>query len=263
MSRSVRITTWNVNGMRNAIRRGFDRPLERIAPDVLLLQEIRARPDQLPAEWREPEGWHVQWHPAERPGYAGTAVLSRHPIKVLSRGSGGDDAEGRVLLVKTAGVRIASVYAPSGSSSEERQAVKDAWMPAFAEWAEPMSRSRVPTVFGGDFNVAHTERDIFHWKSNRKTSGFLPHERAWMGAFIESGWRDLVREQFGDRDGPYTWWSNRGQARALDRGWRIDYLFANRAAAKHIVDVSIDREAGLEISDHAPVSLDISVGDDR
>ncbi len=259
MSGRIRIASWNVNGMRNAIRKGLERHLDAIDADVVLLQEIRATPEQLPAAWREPAEWHVAWHPAERPGYAGTAILSRHPITPLERGPGDEDPEGRVLLAKTAGVRVGSIYLPSGSSSPERQQVKDAWMPVFADWAEPLRRSRVPTILGGDYNIARDERDIFHWKSNRDTSGFLPHERAWLASMIDGGWRDLVREHFGDRDGPYTWWSNRGQARALDRGWRIDHLLANAAAATRAMDVSIDREAGLAISDHAPVIVDLSV----
>jgi len=249
----MRIATWNVNGLRNAIRKGVDRHLETIDADVVLLQEIRSTREQLPAAWREPEGWHVAWHPAERLGYAGTAVFSRHPIAVLQRGMGEADPEGRVLVVRSGGLRLVSVYLPSGSSGEERQAVKDRWMPQFSRWAEPMLRSRVPTVLGGDFNVALDERDIYHWRGNRKNSGFLPHERAWLGGMIDAGWRDLVREHFGDRDGPYTWWSNRGQARALDRGWRIDHLLANRPAVRRFREVVIEREAGLAVSDHAPV----------
>jgi exodeoxyribonuclease-3 len=256
----MRVTTWNINGMRAAIRKGLAQHIERIAPDVLLLQEVRARPDQLPSEWVQPDGWHVLWHPAEKLGYSGVAVLSRHPIKRLSVGlNGSDDPEGRLLLVKVGGLRLASVYLPSGSSSEERQAEKDKWLPLFDEWAAPKARSRIPTLLGGDFNIAHSERDIFHWRSNRETSGFLPHERKWIGDLFESGWRDFVREQWGDVDGPYTWWSNMGRARELDRGWRIDYILGNRAAAKLVKSVSIDREAGLAISDHAPVTVEVDV----
>ncbi|MFK7961749.1 MAG: exodeoxyribonuclease III [Phycisphaerales bacterium] len=262
MPAPVRITSWNVNGLRNAIRKDFGTYLDEIECDVLLLQEIRSTPAQLPDAWATPADWHVAWHPAERLGYAGTAVFSRHPITVRSRGMGTKDAdvEGRVLEVATAGVRVVSVYAPSGSSGAERQAVKDAWMPAFTRWAAPMLRARTPTILGGDLNVAHTERDIFHWKSNQKSSGFLPHERAWVGALLDAGWADFVREHHGAVDGPYTWWSNRGQARQLDRGWRIDYLLGNRAAARQQTGApEIHREAGLAVSDHAPVTISLAV----
>ncbi len=259
----MRITTWNVNGLRAALRKGFAEEIEQIRPDVLLLQEIRVRPDQLPAEWAAPAGWHITWHPAEKPGYAGTAVWTREPHTVVSRGltpgKRGDDPEGRVLRVKIGPVQVASVYLPSGSSSESRQAIKEQWMAAFRPWSETPRRARTPVLMGGDFNVAHTERDLFYAKSNQNQSGFLPHERAWFGDLLKSGWRDTVRDAAGDVDGPYTWWSNRGQARAKDRGWRIDYLLANPAAARRVRAVTTHREAGLRCSDHAPVSVDLAV----
>lgn len=256
----MRITTWNVNGLRAALRKGFEEHLDRLQPDVLLFQEVRALPDQLPMPWAAPEGWHVHWHPAQKKGYAGVAVWSRKPMKVLGTGLDDDDEdpEGRVLRVKVDGVRLVSIYLPSGSSGDHRQAEKEKWMARFTPWAQKLAKSRVPTVLGGDFNIAHTERDIFYAKSNEKSSGFLPHERAWFGDLLDSGWSDLVREQVGEVQGPYSWWSNRGQARALDRGWRIDYLLANRAAAKRFQAAHIDREAGLSVSDHAPVSIDIA-----
>ena len=256
----MRIATWNVNGIRAAARKGFSDHLARVNPDVLLLQEVRALPEQVPAELREPEGWSTMWHPAEKKGYSGTAIWATHPkTKEESRGIGGDDHEGRVIVARVGPVRVVSVYLPSGSSGDHRQAIKDEWMPAFMDWAKPMLRSRIPTVLGGDFNIAHTERDIFYAKSNQNTSGFLPHEREWMGGMIDMGWRDVVREKFGDVDGPYSWWSNRGQARAKDRGWRIDYLLLNKAAHNALVDCHIDRQSGLEVSDHAMVVADLDV----
>ncbi|MEM9419833.1 MAG: exodeoxyribonuclease III [Planctomycetota bacterium] len=257
----MRITTWNVNGLRAALRKGLAEQLESIRPDVLLLQEIRVKPDQLPAEWASPSGWHVTWHPAEKPGYAGTAVWSRSPHKSVETGLGDGEAddEGRVLRVKVGGVQVVSVYLPSGSSSPERQVAKEAWMARFYPWAEKLKRARTPTFLGGDFNIAHTERDIYYAKSNQKQSGFLPHEREWFGGLLDLGWHDVVRKDAGDMDGPYSWWSNRGQARALDRGWRIDYLLANPAGAKLHTSTQTHREAGLQCSDHAPVSVDLKV----
>ena len=256
----MRITTWNVNGLRAALRKGFEDHLARVKPDVLLLQEVRALPEQLPMPWAAPDGWHVHWHPAQKKGYAGVAVWSRKPMKVIETGldKQDDDPEGRVLSVKIDGLRLISVYLPSGSSGDHRQAEKEKWMERFMPFAQKLARSRIPTIFGGDFNIAHTERDIFYAKSNEKTSGFLPHERAWFGDLLDVGWRDLVRQHVGEVDGPYSWWSNRGQARQLNRGWRIDYLLANRAAAKRFTDAHIDREAGLAVSDHAPVSIDLA-----
>ena len=256
----LRITTWNVNGLRAALKKGFGDHLAQLAPDVLLLQEVRSLPEQLPEPWADPTGWDVHWHPAERKGYAGTAVWSRYPLDIIGTGLGDDDTdvEGRVLRARVEGVQVVSVYLPSGSSGEVRQAHKEAWMERFFPWATALAQSDEPVVLGGDLNIAHTEQDIFYAKGNAKTSGFLPHEREWFGHLLESGWHDFVRQQCGDVDGPYSWWSNRGKARQLDRGWRIDYLLGNAAAAARWQDASVHRPGGLSVSDHAPVTINLS-----
>jgi len=254
----MRITTWNVNGLRAAIKKGFPEIIERISPDVLLLQEIRVLPEQLPTEWAEPEGWHVHWNPAERKGYSGTAIWSREPFKLLGTGFNADDPEGRLVRAEVQGIDVSSVYLPSGSSGEERQEAKEKWMSEFRQWADALRRKRKPVVFGGDFNIAHTEQDIFYAKSNSRTSGFLPHEREWIGNLIDSGWHDFIREHYGSVEGPYSWWSNRGRARELDRGWRIDFLLGNNAAVKRFQTADICRDGGLTVSDHAPVTIDLT-----
>ena len=286
----LRLVTWNVNGLRGALKKGFDAHVAALRPDVLLLQEIRCVPEQV-AGMVDEDRWEVVWHPAERPGYAGTAVWVRRAaglrVKRVRRGmaagraASAADPEGRVLSVDVADVggtgdavtRCVSVYLPSGSSSPERQAAKDNWMEAFAPWAAAQRRARVPVVLAGDLNIAHTERDIYYAKANAKQSGFLPHERAWMGGLLKggagggAGWHDAVREAAGDVDGPYSWWSNRGGARDRDRGWRIDYVLTNPAATQRIVGVEthracalnreVDGERAPATSDHAPLSIDL------
>lgn len=253
----MRITTWNVNGIRAAIRKGFDDHVAKIAPDVLLLQEVRALQEQLPPDWNGLDDWHVIWNPAEKKGYSGTAILSQQPIELnsLDVDKAGDN-EGRLIEATVNGLGIASVYLPSGSSGEARQNIKDEWLKRFRRWSTARLKDK-PFVFGGDLNIAHTEHDIFYAKSNEKTSGFLPHERAWFGRLLKSGWHDTTREHFGDEQGPYSWWSNRGRARELDRGWRIDYLLVNPALRPYVQQVVVHREGGLEVSDHAPVSIDL------
>jgi exodeoxyribonuclease-3 len=255
----MRITTWNVNGLRAAIRKGFEKHIDLVAPDILLLQEIRVQPEQLPDEWSEPDGWHVHWNPAQKKGYAGTAVWTREPSTLVRTGltDTDKDEEGRVCHVRVGDTEVASVYLPSGSSGPERQEHKEAWMRRFKPWATKQLATQSMFVFGGDLNIAHTENDIFYVSGNRKNSGFLPHEREWFGRLLHSGWHDVVREQEGDVKGPYSWWSNRGKARELDRGWRIDYLLANGAANENVQRTTIHREGGLEVSDHAPVSVDL------
>lgn len=254
----MRVLTWNVNGLRAAIRKGISQWIDVIAPDVVMLQEIRCRPDQLPEAANPFANWHAAWNPAERPGYAGTAIFARMPLQVLHHGIADEpDPEGRVLRVDIDGVDLVSVYLPSGSSSDAAQARKKVWMNRFAPWMATIKRRRRPVLVGGDLNIARDEVDIYHWKGNLKNSGFLPHERKWMNGLVASGWSDLVRADAGDVDGPYTWWSNRGQARALDRGWRIDYLLANTQATMRAGKPSINRQAGLACSDHAPVIVDL------
>ncbi|MCH2203007.1 MAG: exodeoxyribonuclease III [Fuerstiella sp.] len=253
----MRITTWNVNGIRAAIRKGIEKHIEVISPDVLLLQEVRAFREQLPSGWNGFNEWHMIWNSAAKKGYSGTAILSRDPVTLISMDvdRAGDD-EGRLIEATVNGLGIASVYLPSGSSGEHRQQVKDRWMRRFRRWATSRLRDR-PFLFGGDLNIAHTSQDIYYAKSNENTSGYLPHERAWFSRLLKSGWHDTTREHFGDVHGPYSWWSNRGRARELDRGWRIDYLLVNSSLKPFVQQAIVHREGGLEVSDHAPVSVDL------
>lgn len=252
----MRITTWNVNGLRAATSKGFYDHVEAVAPDILLLQEVRASVRQL-GENAAPSGWHVLWHPAERPGYAGVAIWSREPAEVLETGLGAADPEGRVLRARIGGVQVVSLYLPSGSSGEERQAYKEGFMERLAAWMQPLSTLEEPVIIGGDWNIAPTAEDLFNPVGNKKNSGFLPQERAWFAEVLEAGWSDLFRLHRGPGVGPWSWWSNRGQARALDRGWRIDHLLGNAAATARLKGASIRREGGMDTSDHAPVSVDL------
>ena len=150
-----------------------------------------------------------------------------------------------------------SAYLPSGSSGDARQQVKETWMVDFSAWLKTLVSQRRPVIVGGDLNVAHTERDIFYAKANENMSGFMPHEREWIGTIFASGWDDLVRRHYGEMQGPYSWWSNRGRARELDRGWRIDYLLGNKATVKRFQAADICREGGITVSDHAPVTIEL------
>jgi len=259
----MRITTWNVNGLRAALRKGFADELEAIEPDVLLLQEVRALPEQLPRRWAEPDGWHVHWNPAQKKGYSGTAVWTRQRSELLHTGLGqaDHDPEGRLTHVRLGKLQVASVYLPSGSSSPQRQLEKERWMRRFRHWATRQLKGPALAILGGDLNIAHTEKDIFYARGNSGNSGFLPHEREWFGRLLASGWHDLVRLDSGNIDGPYSWWSNRGRARELDRGWRIDYLLANATAYRRFRRSATHRRAGLTVSDHAPVTIELDLGE--
>jgi exodeoxyribonuclease-3 len=253
-----RVTTWNVNGLRAALRKGYGEHIATLGSDVLLLQEVRALPEQLPGEWQAPADWNVHWHPAEKKGYSGVATWTRGPHELIGRGlDGAADPEGRVLQTRAHGLRLVNVYLPSGSSGAERQAEKERWMVDFMTFAARLAALEEPVVLVGDLNIAHTEDDIWNPGGNKNNSGFLPHERAWFSELLGAGWTDTLRAHFGSGKGPYTWWSTRGQAREKDRGWRIDYVLCNAAAAARVRDVRVDRDAGLSISDHAPVTIDL------
>ena len=257
----MRIVSWNVNGIRAAIRKGLDKFISSIDADVWMLQEVRCLEEQLPKNWSIPEGFEMILHPAKKKGYSGVSTISRIPIKEIGRGIEGivdpGDSEGRVLVTKHGNVTLINTYLPSGSSKEERQSYKENWMEEWRGTIRKYLNSSNPVIVAGDLNIAHTEQDIWNPKGNQKTSGFLPHEREWFSQLLSDGWHDLFREHVGPEQKIFSWWSNRGQARAKDRGWRIDYFLGNSAAKNVVKSVEIIRQGGLEVSDHAPVVLDI------
>ena len=259
----MRFVSWNVNGLRAAIRKGIDVYFEELKADVMMLQETRTLEDQLPKDWSWPEGWHITLHPAEKKGYSGVATGTTEPHTVIQTGKGGaldpDDLEGRVLVTEVGGVVCINTYLPSGSNKDERQHFKEAWMEEWRTFIRPYLEDDRPVIVCGDLNIAHTEDDIWNPKGNAKNSGFLPHERAWFTDLLEDGWMDAFRATVGPGEKVYSWWSNRGQARAKDRGWRIDYFLLNSVAAKALVDCTIVRQGGIDVSDHAPVVLDLNL----
>jgi exodeoxyribonuclease-3 len=151
----------------------------------------------------------------------------------------------------------AAAHRQPTSSHAEAQERKDKWAATFMAWTAAYAASDSPVVLGGDLNIAHTANDIHNPTANRKNSGFMDHERAWFSDLLDQGWNDMVRTQLGDIKGPYSWWSNRGEARKLNRGWRIDYLLGNAAAAARLTAAGIERKGGLTVSDHAPVWIDL------
>jgi exodeoxyribonuclease III len=261
----MRVVTWNVNGIRAALKNGLPGFVTELCGDVWMLQEVRAQREQLPTDFRLAEGLDAIWHPAQKPGYSGvlTAGGGALGMKELARGidtslDATRDPEGRVLCTKHGDFECINVYLPNGSSSEERQRYKDAWCRDFLKWLLPRTKKNTPVLVCGDLNVAHTEDDIWDPRGNRETSGFLAHERDWFTQLLQSGWSDLLRDHIGAKKGPYSWWSNRGNARALDRGWRIDYVLGNRAARERLSGAFVERRGGLEVSDHAPVVVDFA-----
>jgi exodeoxyribonuclease-3 len=254
----------NVNGLRAAAKKGFLEWLAETDADVVCLQEVRAEPEQLPGAAREPHGWHAVYAPAATKGRAGVALLSRRaPERVRTGfGSGEFDASGRYAEIDLPGVTVASLYLPSGEVGTERQAEKVRFMDEFLVYLEQLRKRAAAggreVLVCGDWNIAHQEADLKNWKSNRKSSGFLPEERAWLSrVFEETGYTDVVRALHPEQEGPYSWWSYRGRAFDNDAGWRIDYHVATPGLAGRAVKAWVERAAthGERWSDHAPVTV--------
>lgn len=249
------ITTCNVNGIRAAERKGFCDWVARKGPDVLCLQETKAKVNQLSARLTAPAGYHAFYHDAEKPGYSGVALWSRSVPDRVVEGIGWEDfdAEGRFIQADFGKLSVISVYLPSGTTGELRQNVKYDFLARFSEWFARIRRKRRHYILCGDLNIAHTEKDIRNWRSNRKSSGFLPDERAWLDRlFGELGFVDAFRE-YTDEPDHYTWWSNRANAWANNVGWRIDYQVLSPRLKGSVRDADIYR--GEKFSDHAPLSI--------
>lgn len=254
----LRITTANLNGIRSAAAKGFFDWLDQTAPDVLCAQETRAPVELIKAaEALNPSGWHGFHRAAASKGYSGVSIYTRRkPDAVLDEiGWAPFDNEGRYLELRFGDLSIVSLYLPSGSSGEARQVFKYETMARLAPILARWQRSRRRYVLCGDFNIVRSELDIRNWKSNQKNSGCLPAERAWLNARIgDDGWIDGFRALKPEAV-EYTWWSNRGNARANDVGWRIDYQLLSRKLQGAARRVEIYR--AQRFSDHAPQTLEI------
>ena len=252
----MRIITLNCNGVRSAASKGLFQWLPAQGADVVCLQETKAQEHQLGDDCFRPTGYHCRYFDAVRPGYSGVAIYSkRKPDRVIT-GIGVEefDREGRYLEFQFGRLSVVSLYLPSGSAGPERQASKYRFLDAFLPYLKKLGRRDRDYVLCGDVNIAHREIDLKNWKSNRKNSGFLPEERAWLDrVFGELKWVDAFRE-VDPRPEQYTWWSNRGQARAKNVGWRIDYQIASRSLAGRARAASIYRDSWF--SDHAPLTMD-------
>ena len=255
----MRIVTLNCNGLRATARKGFFDWLPASKADVVCLQETRITREQLDAHPdAHPENWRVVLNPASRPGYSGVGFyLAREPDAIFDQlGDATFDDEGRYLEARYGNLSVVSMYLPSGSAKSERQDEKM----RILEWLTPILRewhaSGREYIVCGDVNIAHTERDLKNWRGNRKNSGFLPEERAWLDTvFDDLGWVDTFRSLHPETEGEaYTWWSQRGQARAKNVGWRIDYQIATPGVAKTLQAMHVHTADNL--SDHAPLIAD-------
>lgn len=257
----VVVASVNVNGIRAAHRRGMPAWLEQRAPDVLLLQEVRADADTVAAHLGE--GWYVVEAVCATRGRSGVAVAARQPLRDTILTLPGFESDGR-WVEATVGegdgaLRLVSVYVHSGEAGSDRQVDKVRFLAAMSLRLGALRAVEAaggpPVVVAGDINVGHTALDIRNWRGNRTKAGFLPEERAVLDSWFAAGWVDVVRRLAGDVDGPYSWWSWRGQAFDTDSGWRIDLQVATEALAARAAWQAVDRAASYpeRFSDHAPV----------
>jgi exodeoxyribonuclease-3 len=253
----LRVITLNANGIRSAASKGLFDWLAGQEADVICLQETKAQEHQLSADAHMPNGYRCFFYDAQKKGYSGTALFARREPDTVTRGFGVAefDDEGRYLEARFGKLSVISLYLPSGSSGPERQASKDRFLDAFLPRIARLRRSRREVLLCGDINIAHREMDLKNWRSNRKNSGFLPHERAWLDRMFAGGWVDVYRHLCPEATGEgYTWWSNRGQAWAKNVGWRIDYQIATPGLAQTARAASVYK--AQRFSDHAPLIMD-------
>ncbi len=254
----MKIITLNVNGIRSAVKKGFFDWVIRQDADVICVQELKAQENDLREMIFHPAGYHAYFHYAEKKGYSGVGIYSRHQPKNVVTGLGFDlaDQEGRYVAIELEKMWVASLYMPSGTSGDDRQAMKFHFLERYGNYLQQQNKAD-EFVICGDWNIAHKEIDLKNWRSNQKNSGFLPEERAWMDRlFNEWGFVDAFRviNQGADH---YTWWSNRGRAREKNVGWRIDYqvITSGLKARVRSADIYTDEK----FSDHAPLILEYDI----
>ncbi len=250
-----KIISANLNGIRSAHKKGFFNWMAAQTADFICVQELKAQLPDMTEDFLTPGGYHGHFHYAEKKGYSGTGIYSRNKPDKVRTGFGNPefDAEGRYVRCDFDNLTIISVYCPSGSSSPERQEAKFRFMECFLPHLLELKSEGREVVICGDWNIAHQEIDLKNYKGNKKNSGFLPEERAWLSRiFDELGYVDVHRG-IDKRPEQYTWWSNRGQAYAKNVGWRIDYHVATPGIAAQAREVFVYKDE--RFSDHAPLVI--------
>ncbi|KKO91261.1 exodeoxyribonuclease III [Sphingobacterium sp. Ag1] len=255
----MKIVTYNVNGLRAALKKDWLGWLKTVNADVICLQEIKATPDQIPEiALLEQMGYEHYWYPAQKKGYSGVALFTRITPKHIEYGCGHEDYdfEGRIIRADFDQVSVMSTYFPSGTTGDVRQDFKYRFLADFQLYSDKLLIEKPNLVVCGDYNICHRAIDIHNPKSNANSSGFLPEEREWMENFINSGYIDSFRHLNPDPH-HYSWWSYRAGARAKNLGWRIDYNMVSKPLAEKIKSSSIMPDAVH--SDHCPVLLELAV----
>lgn len=255
----MRIISYNVNGIRAAIKKGFIAWLKTNPADIICVQETKAVQGDVDVKQIEAAGYQHYWFSAQKKGYSSVAIFTKiKPDNIeYGNGHGPSDDEGRVIQMDFKDVRLINAYFPSGTSGDERQEFKYKWLDEFYAWLNKLKQKQPKLILCGDYNIAHKEIDIHDPKGNKNSSGFLPEEREWMTKFLNSGWVDTFRE-FHPEPHRYSWWSQRfPTVRLNNKGWRIDYIMVTELLKKQLKDADIFPD--VKHSDHCPVYLDIKI----
>ena len=252
----MKILTYNVNGIRAALRKDFSSWLKAVNPDIICLQEIKANPEQFEASVFTDLGYHCFWNPAEKKGYSGVAILTKTKPQHVEYDCGIEeiDFEGRILRADFDRFSVMSAYFPSGSSGDMRQEFKMKFLTQFQNYVNVLKKDFPNLVISGDYNICHKAIDIHNPQRNKNTSGFLPGEREWMSEFIASGFTDSFRH-LNPEPHNYSWWSYRTNARAKNLGWRIDYNMISENLLSNLSRSAILSQA--HHSDHCPVLVEL------
>ncbi|HPL30593.1 MAG TPA: exodeoxyribonuclease III [Anaerolineae bacterium] len=253
---TLRLLSWNVNGIRAVERKGELQRLLQTTPDVLCLQEVKAAPEQLGQSLLAPPGYYAYWESPARKGYSGVSILSRSQPLEIRAGFGVDrfDNEGRTLVARYPSFLLYNVYFPNGKASQERLDYKMDFYEAFLAHISGLRDCGERLVICGDYNTAHSELDLARPKENSNQSGFLPREREWMDRLVDAGFIDTFR-MFHAEGERYSWWDLKSRARERNVGWRIDYFFVSDNLRDAVIDADI--HAHVQGSDHCPVSLTV------
>lgn len=254
----LKIYTYNVNGIRSALTKGFADWLNQSGADVICLQETKVHRDDFDPKPFEALGYHCYLYDAQKKGYSGVAILTKIKPDAVEMGCGlkAYDDEGRVIRIDIGDVSIMSTYFPSGTTGDLRQGVKMQFLEDFYNYVHDLQKKRKKVIVCGDYNICHREIDIHNPVSNKDTSGFKPEERAWMEKFFNSGFIDTFRH-FNKDPHHYSWWSFRANSRNNNKGWRIDYIAASKNLEKQLLEAAMFPDA--KHSDHCPVYCKIKI----
>lgn len=254
----MRIISYNVNGIRAAINKGFLEWLATDPADIICLQETKAMKENVDHAKIEALGFDTYWFSADKKGYSGVAVFTKVKPDNVQFGNGvmQSDAEGRVIRLDFGDITLVNAYFPSGTSGDERQSYKYQWLDEFLEYLEELKQTRPKLIITGDYNIAHNPIDIHDPKGNKNSSGFLPEERAWMDKFLKHGFADTFRALHPEEGHRYSWWSQRfPSVRLQNKGWRIDYISVTENLRSKIVAADIYPD--VKHSDHCPVYAEL------